>query len=87
MNRVVTLVLIIAGALALLLGTVVGDERRASRRCEHYIAALRPPGSLGPFRKETAWAWRKLEWECVFTFTRTGQVQRIDIDDTPSGIR
>jgi len=35
MNRVVTLVLIIAGALALLLGTVVWDERRASRRCEH----------------------------------------------------
>jgi len=80
MNRVVTLVLIIAGARALLLGTVVGDGRRASRRCEHYVAALRGPSSMSPFRKETAWAWRKLEWECVFTGTRTGRVQRIDID-------
>ena len=87
MNRVVTLVLIIAGARALLLGTVVWDERRAWRRCEHYVAALFPPANLEPFRKETAWAWRKLEWECVFTGTRTGRVQRIDIDDTPSGIR
>jgi hypothetical protein len=87
MHRALTLALIIAGALALLLGTVVWDERRASRRCEDYIAALVPPGNLETFRKETAWAWRKLEWECVFTGTRTGRVQRIDIDDTPSGIR
>jgi len=41
---------------------------------------------MEPFRKETAWAWRKLEWECVFTGMRTGRVQRIDIDDTPSDI-
>lgn len=87
MHRLSRLALIIAGALALLLGTVVWDERRASRACDDYIAAIYPPGNLEPFRKETEWAWRKLEWECVFTGTRTGRVSRIDIDDTPADIR
>jgi len=87
MNRVVTLVLIHRGGARLVAWNRRVDERRASRRCEHYVAALKVPSSMSPFRKETAWAWRKLEWERVFTFTRTGQVQRIDIDDTPSGIR
>jgi len=80
-HRALRLALITAGALALLLGAVVWEGRRAPRACDHYIAALHPTGSMEPFRKETEWAWRKLEWECVFTGTRTGRVQRIDIDD------
>ena len=83
MHRVFSLALIVAGVLSLLLGTLIWDKQRASRACEDYMAALAPPGNLEQFRQETAWAWRKLEWECVFTGRRTGRVQRIDIDDTP----
>ena len=83
MHRALTLALLIAGVLALSVGAVVWEGRRAPGACDAYLASLHVSPNLGDFRLETEWAWRKLEWECVFTFTRTGLVQRVDIDDAP----
>ncbi len=80
--------LAVTGALALVLGAVVYDERQASHACDEYLAYILagfiPTPNIGPWRTATEWEWRKLEWECVYTSTRTGRVHRIDIDDARS---
>ena len=75
------------GGLALVLGAVVYDEREASRVCREFgMVHLRPypTPNLSPVDTATEWKWRKVEWECVYTSTRTGRVRRIDIDDARS---
>lgn len=77
MHRRFTLVFVTAGVLALLFGTVVWDGQRARRGCAGYPASLTGNGARHVAHTETAWAWLKLEWECVVT-TRTGRVFRVD---------
>lgn len=86
MRRVWRPVLAVTGALALAIGAVVYDERGASRACDDFIAAIYPAPNVNvsPVLVSTEWKWRTLEWECVYTRTRTGRVEHVDIDEARS---
>ena len=70
-----------AAVLFVLLGAAVflavPEGHRSLDDCVSYHGLV----PTTPSTITTDWAWRRLEWECVYTDHRTGRQVRVDIDD------